>query len=274
MTRADKYLGLYEGFRLGSLGKSAPKTGINRFVNKVTKFEATEDKASWTETFDEKMLSAFSTPIRKASDPEERLYVECRLSFLPSNDGWLVKLTLAIHEPKNFLGLQSFVPKTLRLSETEMTKWIESNKSRMETGGLVALRFPEDWEPFVKYERPDQRPYVKGFEQTKLEELVWTEYPLPSLDSLLLGNENEVLAYIRGELTQVQSVGEWHPILDITAYIRENGQTRPRRCHGFKHKKLHFPRRKDGREWIQGLKEKLKQLGLAAIDFPNEWEKL
>jgi hypothetical protein len=281
MSRANKYIELYEGFKLGELGKSAPKgPGLYKAEKKITKFSIMNDvEVYWEEDFDMAWAHFLKEPVPTEDTQDEyklHLKLEPFLNEIKGVGVVIPKLRISVVKDNKLISLTLVVPKTLQLdSWDEADKWIKNQVNGIKVKGLSSLAdFPDQWVRYIKPDPKLNRPYIPGVEELKREELKWREYVVPALEKIFLRGKDLILDFVVPTLSQQEDQGVWVPYLLISSYITKDKRATPLHFDGFRHKTLSFTTRKQGRDWIQKMKPEVQKLGLAAVEFPNDWKSL
>jgi hypothetical protein len=142
ISRANNYIKLYEGFKLGSLGANKKLKSIEppvtRKKTEVSNFhEATALTWTWTETLTSAWRSFFSSKIREQGG---RLYIMLIARAVPklgiyfeNRDGRRTLIAEYNHTTIHFD------------TREEQQDWKEKIQREVENFGLFGLNFPHNW---------------------------------------------------------------------------------------------------------------------------------
>jgi hypothetical protein len=164
VSRSERYIELFEGFKLGSLGVSRkPKVTSEPELPLVSKVTGFRDKKefglkhlSWFENFDAEITRLFKLS-KKATESGDDFELAASLTFDPNQDGGAKPFVPVLHllGSKNgrlFKGLH-LLHNTLSypLGSELGNDWLEKQKSAIQKGGLFAVEgFPLDWHIYRK----------------------------------------------------------------------------------------------------------------------------
>jgi hypothetical protein len=282
-TRADNFLHICEGFKLGRLGKSAPKKDFfSKAKKEIFEFKQNEFEITWKEWYDP-LYAQFlrDTPPSEETWNEYDFDLQLKMESMNIDDVEAIVPRLRFSLMKNkptysFISLTVVIPKTLRFdSWADGQNWLKNMADEIRKTGLAALPgFPDQW---IRYVKPDprlKRPYIKWLQEKKREEIQWQEYVVPRLEKTFTRGKEVLLDYVVFTLAQQEDNNLWIPYLMSTSYVTKDKRATPLHFDGFKHKTLSFDTRKKGRDWIQKIKPDIERFGIAELNFPEDWESL
>jgi hypothetical protein len=163
MSKADRFLCLLEGFKLGSLGagKKIPKDTLKANLNnteepfKVLDVDGVgKDYIFWSQTIEKKWLRWFRN--WNKWEGKDTILQSCYLYFeLSSEDKdegpfrrWFPRLRGSIRrkDTKLIVGdLEYQYLEAISDTKSEIDNWISKQTTKIKQTGLKALNFPDDW---------------------------------------------------------------------------------------------------------------------------------